>query len=451
MSEQKLLKNEKLYSELKSSLESGLLADVQTILNRLQPADCAHILDATPPKYRGLLWDLLAEDSQGEVIQHLTDDVRDGIMETMEPAEVAAATQNLDTDDLADILGALPEQVYQEVILLMDEQDRHRLEKVMSFPEDTAGGLMNTDTITVRPDVTIDVVSRYLRVRGNIPDTTDNLYVVDRFDCLLGTLPITALLTAEPQKTVMQVMHRDIDHVEATTSAHEVAQLFERHDLVSAPVVDGNKKLLGRITIDDVVDVIRDEAAHSILGMAGLNEDVDTFAPVWYTTKRRAIWLGINLITVLIAASVIGLFQTTIDKVIALAILQPIVPSMAGIAGSQTLTLVIRGLAVGHILDSNARWLMWKEVAAGALNGILWALVVAVIASLWFSDPMIGVVIAAAMLITLTVGALSGSVLPLILKKIGIDPVLAGSVILTTITDVVGFFSFLGLAALFYA
>jgi magnesium transporter len=320
---------------------------------------------------------------------------------------------------------------------------------VLSYPEDTAGGLMNVDTITVRPNVTLDVVLRYLRWRGSLPDATDQLIVVDRDDNYLGLLPITTLLIRSPSLSVTEAMNNAEPAINANKPASEVAKLFEQRDLLSAPVVNDAGKLLGRITIDDVVDVIRDSADHSLLGLAGLDEHDDMFAPVMVTSRNRAGWLGINLLTALLASWVIGLFEATIDKIVVLAVLMPIVASMGGIAGSQTLTIVIRGIALGRVGSANARRLMAKEVAVGMFNGVLWALVVAGVAVLWFGDYRIGAILGVAIVINLVFAAFAGAVIPLLLRRFGADPALGGSVILTTITDVVGFMAFLGLATLF--
>ncbi|NWO05567.1 MAG: magnesium transporter, partial [Alteromonadaceae bacterium] len=345
----------------------------------------------------------------------------------------------------------LPDTVSHEALDTMDEQDPLQGEEGLSYPEDTAGGLMNTDTITVRPDISIDVVLRYLRRHRNLPPTTDSLIVVSRRDEFIGVLPITRILVSNPAATVREVMDTDIEAIPVTMSDSQVATMFERYDLISAPVVNEENRLLGRITIDDVVDVIREDADHSLMSMAGLDEDEDTFAPVWKTTRRRAVWLGINLITAFTASAVIGLFEATISKVVALAVLMPIVASMGGMAGSQTLTLVIRGMAVGQISATNVGWLLNREFVVGALNGLFWAAVVATAAAIWFQDMMLGAIIAAALVINLLAAAFVGTMLPLTLKKLDIDPALAGSVILTTVTDVVGFMAFLGLATIFYA
>lgn len=434
---------------LASALEAGKLQHVWTMLNDLHPAEIAELLESLRPAEREIVWNLVDPESDGEVLLHVNDEVRAALIEAMEPHELVAATEGMDMDDLADLIEDLPDAVIREVVRSMDKQNRQRLESVLSYTEDSAGGLMNTDTVTVRADVTLDVVLRYLRLRGEIPELTDSLIVVNRFDKYLGTLALSKLLTSDPGLTVAEVMDRELEPIAATMPATEVARTFERRDLVTAPVVDDNGKLLGRITIDDVVDVIRDEADHSIMSMAGLSEEEDMFAPVVASSRRRAVWLGINLMTAFLAAWVIGLFQGTLEKAVALAVLMPITASMGGIAGTQTLTLVIRGLALGQVGKANARWLMIKELAVGALNGVVWALVVAMVAVAWFHNMEIGGFIAAAMVINLICAALAGFLIPIGLRKIGIDPALAGSVILTTITDVVGYVAFLGLATLF--
>jgi magnesium transporter len=394
---------------------------------------------------------LVNPELEGEVLHHLSDEIQAEFVNQMNTEELLQATENLDTDDFADILQQLPKKVMQEVLNSLRQQDRERLEQVLSYPEDTAGGLMNTDVVSIRPDLTIDAVLRYLRRHETIPEMTDNLFVVTRKDRYIGLLPLTTLLVSDPNTLILDVMDTEREAIPADLDETDVANLFERNDWVSAPVVNQEGRLVGRITIDDVVDVIREEADHSLMRMAGLDDDEDTFAPVVKTAKRRAVWLGINLLTALLASMVIGLFQHTIEQVVALAILMPIVASMGGIAGSQALTLVIRGQALGHVERSNIGYLLNREIIVGTINGLLWATVVASIASWWFSDLTIGFIIAIAMVINLIVAAICGTSLPVILKAMNIDPALAGGVILTTITDVVGFCAFLGLATLFYA
>lgn len=441
-------KAEHYLQALSEALRSGTLQHVRRMLNALHPAEIAHLLESLPPARREVVWELVEPENDGEVLLHVGEEVRASLIREMDTEELLAALEGLDVDDLADFLQGLPEAVIGEALEGMSKQDRHRVEAVLSYGEDTAGGLMNTDTITVRADVTLDVVLRYLRRKGEIPDLTDSLIVVNRYDRYLGLLPLSDLLTKSPDLTVAEVMDQGVEGIPARRPASEVAKQFEDLDLISAPVVDEEGRLLGRITIDDVVDVIREEADHSVLSMAGLADEEDIFAPVMPAAKRRAVWLGINLLTAFLASWVIGQFQDTLEKVVALAVLMPIVASMGGIAGSQTLTLVIRGLAIGQVGRTNARWLMIKELSVAGLNGLVWAAVVAMVAMLWFRDWEIGAIIAMALVLNLLAAALAGVGLPIVMRRMGIDPALAGSVVLTTVTDVIGFLAFLGLATL---
>ena len=443
--------SQRTLDKLSMALDSGALEDVRRMLNGLLPADVAHLLESSPPKFRHILWQMVEVEREGEVLGELSDELQAHFLSDMDAAEVAVITEDLEDDDVADILQQLPDRVTREVLNAMDHQDRARLEQVMHYPDDIAGGLMNTDTITIRARLTLDVVLRYLRRLDEIPEMTDNLIVVNRSDQFIGLLPLRTLLVSDPSASVREMMITDLDPIAVNMPDTEVARLFERNDWVSAPVVDSNGRLLGRITIDDVVDVIREDANHSFMSMAGLDEEEDTFAPFYRAAPRRAVWLGVNLITAFIAASVINLFQGTIEKVVALAVLMPIVASMGGIAGTQTLTVLVRGIAMGQIGRNNQTWLINRELLIGLMNGLLWAVVVAVAASLWFDDWNIGFIIAAAMVINLITAALTGAVLPLLMTRMNIDPALAGGVVLTTVTDVVGFVSFLGLATLFYA
>jgi magnesium transporter len=435
---------------LTDALDSGSFVQVRRMLNHLPAPAIAHLLESTPARTRDLLWKLVEKDNEGEVLNYLNDDIQADILNKLSPEEVADLTEGLDTDDLADILQNLPEQVIYQVLQTMDAQDRKRLETVLSYPEDSAGGLLNTDTITVRRSHTLDVVLRYLRRHDEIPEMTDNILVVDRDDKLVGILPLRKLLVSDPTQTVDDVMITDFEAIPVTMNQKEVAQLFERMDWISAPVIDEHGKLLGRITIDDIVDVIREESDHSIKSMAGLGDAEDTFAPVLKTARRRALWLGINLLTCFLASMVIDQFSATIDQIVALAALMTVVASMGGVAGSQTLTLVIRSMALGQIGKTNSMWLMNRELGVAVLNGLLWAVVAGLAALWWFDDPTLGIIFGCALVINLITAALAGAFLPLMLKAMKIDPALAGGVVLTTITDVVGFLSFLGLATLFY-
>lgn len=435
-----------LFTEL---LREGVLEQVEQQLEDMHPAEIAHLLESLPADLREIVWEQVPPEAEGEILTNLNEEVLATVIKGMDPNQLVAATEDLETDDLADILPEIPKDVAQELLLTMEQRDRERLHAVLSYDEDSAGGLMNLDAVVVRADTSLDVVLRYLRRRGEIPETTDTLFVVEREGHYLGQLPLTTLLTSDPGKMVEDVMEQDEEAIPANMPARDVANRFEQRDLISAPVVDEHNILLGRITIDDVVDVIRDDAEHSLMSMAGLNEEVDLFSPVLTSTRRRAVWLGINLITALLAALVIGLFEDTIQKFVALAVLMPIVASMGGIAGSQTLTLVIRGIALGQVSGSNARRLLSKEIWVSVWNGLIWAVVMAVIADTWFDDYRLGLIIAAAIIINLLVAAIAGASIPLLLRRLGADPALGGGVVLTTVTDVVGFFAFLGLATIF--
>ena len=439
---------EQRLQEVTAALARGMYVQARRLLHNLPAWDIALLLESSPPKSRLIIWQLVDADEHGDILEELSEEVQKSIIRQMAPDKLAAATEGMDTDDLAYVLRSLPEPVYQEVLKSMDEQDRQRAELALSYDEETAGAMMSTDTITVRPDVSIDVVLRYLRLKGQLPDGTDKLYVVNREDKFIGTIALTSLLTVDPARLVNDVMDDDVQSIPVDMDETEVAKLFERQDWISAPVVDVDKRLLGRITIDDVVDIIREDAQHSMLSMAGLDDDEDTFAPVAKSAGRRSLWLGINLITALMAAMVSSLFEDILAQMAILAILNTIVPSMGGIAGSQTLTLVIRGMALGHISASNQRWLIWKELSIGFINGLVWALLIAGVVALWKQDVTIGIIIAVAMFANLVAAGLAGVTIPLLLKKFDIDPALAGGVILTTVTDVVGIFAFLGTATL---
>ncbi|KKD60040.1 magnesium transporter [Grimontia sp. AD028] len=435
--------------EVSRALENGMFVHVRRMLEDMEPEDIAHLLEASPPKSRLVLWQLTDPEEQGEILEELSEDVKDGIMVRMQPEQLAAATEGMDTDDVAYLLRSLPDNVSQDVLSQMDAQDRARVEQALAYPEETAGGMMNIDVVTIRSDVTVDVVLRYLRMRGELPEATDALYVVDENSRLIGELPITTLLTSQPDTEVLEVMEDVDDAIPVDMSDSDVASLFERRNWVSAPVVDENHQLVGRITIDDVVDIIREDAEHSMMSMAGLDDEEDTFAPVLKSARSRSIWLGANVLAALAAASVSNLFENTLDQMAAIAVLMTIVPSMGGVAGNQTVALVIRGLAVGHIGDSNTRWLLNKEALVGLLNGVIWACIIGGVVVLWKGNLMLGGIIAAAMLTNLVVAGVAGVTVPILLKKMKIDPALAGGMALTTITDMVGLSVFLGLATLF--
>ncbi|MFM2110087.1 MAG: magnesium transporter [Gammaproteobacteria bacterium] len=434
---------------LREALDSGTLRSAQRMVAAMHPAEIALLLESVPPRQRELVWGMVDPELEGDVLVELNENVRQELIGEMATEELVAAAEGMELDDLADLVGDLPETVTLQVLRSMDQRDRERLRNVLSWPEDSAGGLMNTDTVSVRADVTLEVVLRYLRMRGELPARTDSLFVVDRDDHYLGTIALTRIITGDPEASVGESLDTEAPRIEPETAAHDVAQLFQDRDLVSAAVVGVEGRLLGRITIDDVVDVIRQEAEHSVLSMAGLQDEEDLFAGIVPSTRRRLLWLGINLVTAFLAAAVVKSFEGTIEKVAALAALMPIVASMGGIAGTQTVTLIIRGLALGQVQWDNARWLLFKEIAVGGLNGLLWALVVGVVTVFWFDTWQIAGIIAAAMLINLLAAAAVGVLVPLALRRLDIDPALSAGVIITTFTDCIGFATLLGLGALF--
>jgi len=430
-------------------LEQQEIDQLKVLLEQTHPGQLADILEAMPPKKRGQLWELIPEFQQAETLSLLHDEVRNSLIVRMQPEELVAAAEQMDANDLAYMIEEFPDHIRQSIEEKLPDEILEHLETNLSFEEGTAGRLMSQDVITVRNDVTLEVVLRYLHLHEELPEYTDGLMVIDREGYYQGKLLLNKVLTSNKETLVKDVMDTQSQAIQAKVDEHEVTLFFEKFHLVSAAVVDENNRLLGRITMDDVIDILRAEADRTLLGRDGLDEEEDLFAPVVSSTKRRTVWLGINLITAFLAAWVIGLFTDTLDKIVALAVLMPIVASMGGIAGSQTLTLTIRGLALDQITSGNRFWLARKEAFIGILNGMLWALVIAVLAWLWFQDTGISLVIAAAIVINLIAAAISGIAIPLILQRINIDPALSGAVILTTVTDVVGFMSFLGLATYF--
>lgn len=432
---------------IKEKLSSGTYSQISRMLNKLHPSDIARFIESSPPSDREFVWQILDKEIEGEVLNHLPKSLQEDFLEDMEASEVVEITEALETDEIADIIQRLPEAVIEEVLSSMSSQNRERIEKVLSYPEDSAGGLMNTDIIAVRRSPTLDVVLRYLRLQGNFPSATDKIFVVSRENKYKGYIDLNQLIISDPKLHVEDIYTRDSEAIEVATADNDVARIFEKKDWISAPVVDSTDQLLGRITIDDVVEVIREDADESLRQLTGLGED--TFVKTSTATFRRAIWLGLNLITAFIAASVIDIFKDTIDKVVTLAVLMPIVASMGGVAATQTLTIVVRGLALGQINKTNLRWLITRETIVGLGNGLIWALVVSAVATWWFQDLIIAQIIAIAMIINLLVAVLSGVSIPLLLRYFKLDPGIGGIVIVTTITDVVGFMSFLGLASIY--
>jgi magnesium transporter len=434
---------------LRVNLDSGRMRSARIMVNSLHPSEVARLLESLPLKDRSVLWEMVDHDLEGDVLVEVAEEVRDGLLEGMGTDELIAATEGMEVDDLADLLGDLPETVTQEVLQSLDKQDHERLKQVLAYDEESAGGMMNVDVVTVRPDVTLEVVARYLRVVGEIPDGTDSVFVVSRDNTYIGSLFLSRLLTHDPDDMVANVMSTDLIPIPAHTPSNQVVWEFENRDLLSAPVVDDDYRVLGRITVDDVVDVIRDEAEHALMGPVGLDEEDDMFAPVVKSATRRALWLGVNLCTAFVAAAVVETFQTTLDAIVLLAVLMPIVPSMGGVAGTQSLVIITRAIALGQINRANAAGILRKEVLVGVLNGFGWAIVVSLFAYLWFGDWRIGGIIGAAMIINLVIAASAGFFIPMALKRMNIDPALAGGVVLTTVTDVIGYSAFLGLGAIF--
>lgn len=422
---------------------------VRDFVRTLYPAEAAHILESVAPEQRAKIWAVIPPSVMGAILVEVNVDVGGFLLEITDRKDLIAACETLGSDDMVDLLHALPEPLLSQVIETIGTNNRARFEKALRYDEHTAGGMMSQELLTVRADVTLDVAARYLRLRGRIPATTDSLIVVDRKEQFQGVLSLSQFLSNDPHKKVGDVMDAKAISIPYNMPSRDVAVLFEQRKLLSVPVLADDGKVIGRIAVDDIVPVIREEAEHSLMGMAGLIEEHDMFSPVMTSARRRAVWLGINLLTAFLAAWVIDLFEDTIQQIVALAVLMPIVASMGGIAGSQTLTLVIRGLALQQVSAGNTMSLFFKEISVGLVNGLIWSIVVASVAAFWFHDTHLGLLLGTAMMINLVCAALSGVAIPVILDRMGIDPALAGGVLLTTVTDVVGFMAFLGLATLF--
>ena len=442
--------NEDIKSDSKNLiafLSSEKYSESKDVLNSLPAYETALIIESSPPKKRALIWQLIEESKEGEILKNLSNDVRETVLSYMDPEEVAIVTKDLEPDEIADILQDLPEQIMKEVIEKMSYQNKDILERVLKYPEDSAGGLMNTDFIVVRPYHSVELVLRYLRIKNSIPLSTDNLFVVSRNNKFRGVLPISNLITSAPTENIKNIMVEK-SALNAEIKSDEVIKIFERDDLISAPVIDEKNNLIGRITFDDVIDKIKSDADVSLKQFSGLSGD--TFEKTSVAIKTRGIWLGINLLTAIIASSVINLFKETIEEVIFLAVLMPIIASMGGVAATQTLTITVRGLALGQIMSTNYLYLLSREITVGVVNGFFWALVLGLISYFWFGELTITLIILLSMVINLFMAVISGMGIPILLKFFKLDPAIAGSVIVTTITDVVGFMSFLGLATLFY-
>jgi magnesium transporter len=425
------------------------LAELQKKLDKLHPADVAYILEALPVEERLVVWDLVKAERDGEILLEVSDSVRETLIENMDSHELVAAAEQLDTDEIADLVPDLPQDVVDDVLHSLSVEEREQLRAAMSYPEDSVGALMDFDMVSVRDDVTLEVVLRYLRRMDELPDHTDQVFVVDRGDAIKGVLPINRLIVTDPEVTVGSVMNTEFITLSPDDKAQQAAQSFERYNLVSAPVVDQGNRLVGRVTVDVVVDLIRQRNEAEQLSHAGLLEEEDIFASVWKSAKNRWLWLAVNLGTAFFASRVIGAFEGTIEKLVALATLMPIVAGIAGNSGNQTTTLIIRSIALGQVTQENTRRLIGKELAIGLLNGVVWGGVAGIFAYLLYHSVPLGLVMTSAMLLNLVVGALVGMIVPLVMQKMGRDPAIGSSVLLTFTTDSMGFFIFLGLATIF--
>jgi len=442
--------SEKKLGKLINDLEREQITSIQKTLTSLNPSEIARLLESLTPGKRKIIWQLVDQNDEGDVLKELVDDVRQNLIGEMDKTELIAVTQDMELDDLADLLVDLPETLTEQVITALDRQDQIRLESVMSYEEDTAGGLTNPGIISVRRGITIELLIRYLRRLNKLPEHTHYIYIVNKNNEYLGAVKLVDLFLEDKDKPIEAIMDESVKAIPASEDAKQVALDFQDLDLISTPVIDENNKLLGQITVDDVVDVIQDQANSEIFNMAGLDDEDDIFAPVILSTKRRAVWLGVNLITALFVAGAIGLFQEILQQIVILAVLMPIVASMGGVAGNQTLILVIRGIAMGKIQRSNARKLLIKESSVALLNGFAWSIVVSVLSKVFFQTSWhIGLIVGAAMLLNIFASAIAGVSIPFLLKKMGIDPALAGGVLMITLTDVLGFITFLGLATFF--
>lgn len=425
------------------------LTELQVRLDSLHSADVAYILESLPLDQRLLVWDMVKVERDGDILLEVSDAVRQSLIADMDSNELLAAAEQLDTDEIADLAPDLPHDVFQELLESLDSQNRERLQSALSYPDDTVGALMDFDIVTIREDITLDVVLRYLRRLGKLPAHTDKLFVVDREDALRGVLPLKRLLVNDCNCLVSVVMADDAVIFHSDEKAGDAATAFERYDLVTAPVVDASNKLVGRLTVDEVMDFIRDESESEILSMVGLREEEDLFASVWKSLQNRWTWLAINLITAFIASRVIGLFEGSIEKIVALAALMPIVAGIGGNSGNQTTTMIVRGLALGQISAHNMKGLFYKELGVSLLNGLVWGGVLGVAAFMLYHNAKLGLVMTAAMTLNLLLAAVMGVIIPMVMVRTGRDPAVGSSVMITAVTDSGGFFIFLGLATVF--
>ena len=425
------------------------LVELMAILHELHPADMATLLESLPPKERVIVWKLGMPEDDGDVLLEVSDAVRETLIESMDKEELLAAVEDMDADDLADLADDLPQNVIAEALQTRDEEERAQVQAAMSYEDDQVGAVMDFEQVSVRADVACEVVLRYLRRFESLPDHTDKIFVIDENDVLIGVLPIRTLLVSDPEEMVETVMATDVVRFRPTDNVEEAAQAFERYDLVTAPVVDEDKRLIGRITIDEMVDVIREESEADMLNMAGLQEEEDLFAPIWDSVRNRWVWLAVNLCTAFVASRVIGAFEGSIEKIVALAALMPIVAGIGGNSGNQTITMIVRAMAMGQLSGLQASRLLKKEVGVALVNGLIWGSVMGVVAWLLYDSIGIGLVMVAAMTLNLLLAATVGVLIPVAMDKMGRDPALGSSVLITAVTDSGGFLIFLGLATIF--
>lgn len=419
------------------------------ILSEMTPSELAYVIESSPPHERKIIWDLIKLDTEGEVLGELDENLREDLLSGMNPEEISIAISDLEVDDLADILQTLPEKITNEVLSLMNSRDRGRVEKILDYPEESAGGLMNTDVITVRAENSIELVMRYLRFLKELPQNTDDIYVVSKKDEYLGILPITKILTSDPNLTVREVMDTEFQPIKIESNQIDIYNEFKTKDLFSAPVVDEKNHLLGRITVDDIIEIAADEVEQDFIGFTQIEEDI--FASPKKSIKNRVLWLSINLLTAIVAAASIGLFADVIEKVVYAAILMPIVASMGGIAATQSLGIYIRAEAMRQLNQKNLRYLFRREFIVAIANCLIFSISIYIITSLWFDDPYLSLAISLAMIFNLLAAAIFGFLFPIFLRRFGYDPAIAGGVIITTFTDIIGFVSFLGIISFLIA
>ena len=437
---------EKIFEILSKKSEDKFI-QIQRILSKMDSHEIAHCLESTPSEQRKVIWSIIDKSNEADVLSELGEEIQQDLFDEISNEELLDLVQNLELDEMVDILQNLPQQRISFLLSKMTKIDRERVEMVLEYPEDSAGGLLNNDIISVQKDSTLNLVLEYLRSIGDIPENTDKLFVVSKNNNFIGELKISKMISSNPELKVSDIMNDKPHSFMVNESDKEVSKFFEQNDLISAAVVNHKNELIGRITIDDVVDVIIEDADQNFLSMAGIAED--TFSPPARAARRRIVWLGLNLITAFVAALAINIFQDAIDKIVYLAVLMPIVASMGGVAATQTLTIVLRGLTLEQISSSNLGWLFKRELAVAILNGIILSLIISLVTYVWFNELILSTLIAAAMIINLLSSVVAGVFVPIILRRLNQDPAIAGSVIVTTVTDVVGFVSFLGLATIF--